>query len=126
MVSVEGPVPHTSSFHIYAPRRRAHTCLPRELPLARGTVSHFPIVSKTCQLPSPVTKTVLGLKMKSGGSLLPTVVAYVARPGVPVWAATRAAAARSRREQAARGMGAECGGLENRFRSWAAGLARKL
>ena len=39
-----------------------HTCLPRELPLARGTVSPFPIVSKTRQLSSPVTKTVHGLK----------------------------------------------------------------
>ena len=52
---------------------RPHTCLPRELPLARGTVSHFPIVSKTRQLSSPVTKTVHGLKMKSGGPLLPTL-----------------------------------------------------
>ena len=35
-------VTHSSYSRAAAP----HTCLPRELPLARGTVSHFPIVSK--------------------------------------------------------------------------------
>ena len=39
MVSVEGPVPHTSSFHIYAPRRRIYTLVSPQRVNGLGHVS---------------------------------------------------------------------------------------
>ena len=61
MVSVEGPVP-PYIFVSYLRAAAPHTCLPRELPLARGTVSHFPIVSKLANCRPPRHKTDLGLR----------------------------------------------------------------